>query len=235
MTALHNAWLLAKAHGHHWASDATPAVLAFARALPEWLWRDPGRDLPPPLRDEWEEITTSPPTDGGHAPATYEEAELLGRLPTSTGSGRTVPPLAGDGSLSAGTGSGRLRWTCSSSGAVDLWIDRPAPDREWPSREGVTVIHATILPGGAVRVTRLGAYMLRHAASLGDALRALGVPEREYRLVALGAEDAGELYQRPAIRRGESEESYFARADAAREEYLQSPDLLWIDRQQVSS
>src|SRR5690554_5483639 len=31
--AVRHAWLLARAHGHHWASSATPEALAYGRAI----------------------------------------------------------------------------------------------------------------------------------------------------------------------------------------------------------
>lgn len=117
--AVRHAWMLARAHGHHWASSASPEALEYGRAL----------RLPESHPDKKERLAKAeaaydawmarPLEEGSIPPRTVEEAEALSALPSG--------PLGGvEFSLNHVTGTGRLGWSVDPrTGAVDIIIYRP--------------------------------------------------------------------------------------------------------------
>lgn len=137
--ALRNAWRIARAHGHHWASSATPERVAAGRHILEcapWAARAPS------CHEDVRELQPPPGEEPAVPPATYEDAVALSALATCTGSGRSVPAPTDDGVYSDGTGTGRLKWVCYPDGRVDLQVQRPVPDRPEGCWDGYPVLEA---------------------------------------------------------------------------------------------
>lgn len=124
--AVHHAWLLARAHGHHWASSASPEALAYGRAIlalrsPAWnvfelVQLEARLAEAQAAYDAW---LSRPLTENAIPPRTVEEAEALSALPSG--------PIAGlNFSLNHVTGTGRLGWEVDPrTGAVDITVYRP--------------------------------------------------------------------------------------------------------------
>jgi hypothetical protein len=236
MKALHNAWSVARAHGHHWAVNVTPARLVWGRAV-----RDTGR---PPVGADEESLWPEPGT-GDVPPATHEEAEALGYLPTGPVAGIRVPAPV-HGAYASKTGTGRLAWHCYADGIVTLVVSRPADEGR---------IRVELRPGRDALVDCVGELGARHVESISVALIALlgDSPECEriLRRIALAISDeaarawvewhdtllceqdchvgesaltralhARAAYQRTWVMRGESLDSYLARAESQRGAYL---------------
>lgn len=125
--AIERAWRLAGAHGHHWASDATPEALALGRSIlrdHHWLAGAPLHDalgelLELPEYGAWV-AASQERARRSEAPRTEDEARVLEALPTCIGGGIGY-------ALSHVTASGRTRWAVDPRTAdttIEIW--RPA-------------------------------------------------------------------------------------------------------------
>lgn len=167
--AVHHAWLLARAHGHRWASSASHEALEYGRAILALRAATDGDEraqLEARLAeaeaayDAWMARLLE---EGSIPPRTVEEAEALSALPSG--------PIGGLGfSFDHVTASGRLRWSVDPrTGAVDITVFRPG------ARPCLVLSISgdlrTVIIG--VRPARCRA---RHVAAANRALAALGLP-----------------------------------------------------------
>ena len=168
--AVLHAWMLARAHGHHWASSASPEALEYGRALRALRSPAPSGDERAQLEARLAEAQASydawmarPCTEGSVPPRTAEEAEALSALPSG--------PIGGvEFSLNHVTGTGRLGWSVDPlTGAVDVTVYRPG---ERPC------LHLKI--SGDLRRVAVDVgpapCRVRHVEAANGALAALGLP-----------------------------------------------------------
>lgn len=121
-----HAWLLAGAHGHHWASPATPEALAFGRAiLALSAAQEAGDDAAIQAAGQAHDAAMHAFYDlqqidavGPLPPQTEEEARALSALPSGP-----VGGVAFD--LAHVTGTGRLQWIVDAAGRVQVYVYRP--------------------------------------------------------------------------------------------------------------
>lgn len=166
--AVYHAWLLARAHGHHWASSASPEALAYGRAILALRAASDGDEraqLEPRLRaaqvayDAW----MARPSEESIPPKTIEEALALSALPAG--------PIGGLGfALDHLSGSGRLGWSVDPrTGAVDVTVYRPG-GRPCLRLQVDGDLRRVVVDVGPAPCRS------RHVAAANGALAALGLP-----------------------------------------------------------
>lgn len=167
--AVRHAWLLARAHGHHWASSATPEALAYGRAILALRAASDGDEraqlearvaAAQAAYDAW---MAQPLTGGSVPPRTVEEAEALAALPSG--------PIGGLGfSFNHLSGSGRLGWDVNPlTGAIDVTVYRPG-GRPCLRLQVSGDLRTVIIDVGPAPCRS------RHVAAANGALAALGLP-----------------------------------------------------------
>lgn len=177
--AVRHAWLLARQHGHHWASSADPEALAYGRAILRgvgvdqakaayqaalgWLTDDEIRELAAAGRLSLSALTRPALRTEPIPPRTEEEALALSALPSGI--------IGGIGfDLGHVTGTGRLGWEVHPrTGAVEVTVYRP----------GNRVCLRLAISGDLRRVivdVGPAPCRSRHVWAANDCLAALGLP-----------------------------------------------------------
>lgn len=167
--AVHHAWLLARAHGHHWASSASHEALEYGRAILALRAATNGDEraqLEARLAEAeaaYDAWMARPLLEGSIPPRTVEEAEALSALPSGPIAGLTF-------SLNHVTVTGRLGWKVDPrTGAVDITVYRPG-ERPCLSLQIDGDLRRVVVDVGPAPCR------VRHVEAANGALAALGLP-----------------------------------------------------------